>query len=60
MGYTYCTHCQVDGTICLGGEFKVTFNEVSQLDNYPIPKTENLLAQLGGGVQFTKLDLSRS
>ena len=49
-----------DGTIRICGDFKVTLNEVSKLDNYPIPKTEDLLAQLGGGVQFTKLDLSQA
>ena len=49
-----------DGTIRICGDFEVTLNEVSKLDNYPIPKTEDLLAQLGGGVQFTKLDLSQA
>ena len=49
-----------DGTIRICGDFKVTLKEVSKLDNYPIPKTEDLLAQLGGGVQFTKLDLSQA
>ena len=34
-------------------------NQVSKLDNYPIPKTENLLATLGGGNKFTKLDMSQ-
>ena len=43
-----------DDTIRICGDFKVTPNEVSKLDDYPIPKTEDLLAQLGGGVQFTK------
>lgn len=49
-----------DGTIRICGDFKVTLNEVSKLYNYPIPKTEDLLAQLGGGVQFTKLDLGQA
>ena len=29
------------------------------MDNYPIPKTEDLLATLGGGNKFTKLDMSQ-
>ena len=49
-----------DGTIRICGDFKVTLNQVSKLDNYPIPKTEDLLTQLGGGVHFTKLDLSQA
>ena len=49
-----------DGAIRICGDFKVTLNEVSKLDNYPIPKTEDLLAQLGDGVQFTKLYLSQT
>ena len=49
-----------DGTVRICGDFKVTLNEVSKLYNYPIPKTEDLLAQLGGGIQFTKLDPSQA
>ena len=30
------------------------------MDNYPIPKTEDLLATLGGGNTFTKLDMSQA
>jgi len=33
---------------------------VSKLDNYPIPKTEDLLPTLGGGEKFTKLDMSQA
>ena len=35
-------------------------NQVSKLDNYPIPKTEDLLATLGGGQKFMKLDMSQA
>ena len=49
-----------DGKLRICGDLKITLNEVSKLDNYPIPKTEDLLAQLGGGVQFIKLDLSQA
>lgn len=35
-------------------------NSVSKLDNYPIPKTGDLLAVLGGGQKFTKLDMSQA
>ena len=33
---------------------------MSKLDNYPIPKTEHLFAVLGGGEQYSKLDLSQA
>lgn len=35
-------------------------NAVSKLDNYQIPKVEDLFATLGGGEKFTKLDLSQT
>jgi len=37
-----------DGTVCICGVYKCTVNQVSKMDNYPIPKTEDLLATLGG------------
>ena len=32
-------------------------NKASKLDNYPIPKADDLFATLAGGQKFTKLDL---
>jgi hypothetical protein len=49
-----------DKSIRICGDYKVTVNKVSKLDNYPIPKTEDLYATLGGGKEFTKLDLSQA
>ncbi|CAC5380500.1 unnamed protein product [Mytilus coruscus] len=42
------------------GNYKVTFNQVSKLDNYPIPKTDDLYATLRGGQALSKLDLSQA
>ena len=42
------------------GDFKVTVNPVVTLDKYPIPRVEDLFAQLAGGKMFTKLDLSQA
>ncbi|CAC5398917.1 unnamed protein product [Mytilus coruscus] len=42
------------------GDYKVTINQVSKLDNYPIPKTDDLYATLSGGQAFSKLDLSQA
>ena len=49
-----------DQSIRICGDYKVTVNSVSKLDNYPIPKAEDLFATLGGGEKFTKLDLSQA
>ena len=48
-----------DGSVHICSNHKCTFNQVSKLDNYPIPKTEDLLATLGGGNKFTKLNMSQ-
>ena len=49
-----------DKSVRICGDYKVTVNAVSKLDNYPIPKTDDLLAELGGGKWFTKLDLTQA
>ena len=51
---------KLNGTVRICGDYKCTANQVSKLDNYPIPKTEDLLATLGGGNTFTKLDMSQA
>ena len=49
-----------DGSTRICGDYKTTVNLVSKLDSYPIPKVEDLLATLGGGDKFTKLDMSQA
>ena len=39
-------------------DYKVTANLAMKLDTHPIPKIEELLTAMAGGVSFTKLDLS--
>ena len=46
-----------DSTILIFGDYKQTINQVAKLDNYPIPKIEDLYATLREGVEFTRLDL---
>lgn len=46
--------------ICICGDFKVTIIQVSKLDQYPVPKIEDLLARLAGGKLLTKLDMSQT
>ena len=42
------------------GDFKLTVNQASKLDRYPIPKVEDLFVKLAGGKAFTKLDMSQA
>ena len=49
-----------EGTIRICGDYKQTINQAAKLDNYPIPKIEDLYATLGGDMEFTKLDLSQA
>ena len=51
---------KADNTIRICGDYKVTVDQVSKLDRYPIPKIEDLFAKLSGGTVFTKLDLSQA
>ena len=46
-----------DGKIRISGDYKVQALEV---DQYPLPKPENLFATLAGGKKFSTLDLSRA
>ena len=46
-------------SIHICGDFRGTVNPVSKLDRYPIPKVEDLFANLSGGRTFTKIDLSQ-
>ena len=49
-----------DNSIRIRGDYKTTVNQVSRVDNYPIPKVEDLLATLGGGEKCVKLDMSQA
>nr|MCH9717641.1 DDE-type integrase/transposase/recombinase [Gammaproteobacteria bacterium] len=49
-----------DKSIRICGDFKMTINKVSKLDRYPIPRIEDLFANLSGGISFSKLDLSQA
>ena len=46
-----------DGKVRICGDFKLTVNAATELEQYPLPKIEDLFAQLSGGEAFSKLDL---
>ena len=51
---------KVDGKVRVCGDYKLTVNRVSPLEQYPIPMLEYVCKKLTGGKQFTKLDLSHA
>ena len=46
-----------DGAVRVCGDFKVTVNPVLDIDDYPLPKIEEIFANLNGGTTFSVLDL---
>lgn len=49
-----------NGKVRICGNYECTVNKASKLDSYPIPKTEDLLATLGGGNKYSELDISQT
>ena len=49
-----------NGQFRICGDFKVTINQAPDVDQYSLPKPEDLIASLAGGKKFSKLDLSQA
>ena len=49
-----------DGRFRVCGDYKVTVNSALDVNQYPLPKPDDLFATLSGGQKFTKLDLSQA
>ena len=46
-----------DNSIRVCGDYKVTVNSVLEVDQHPLPNSEELFVTLSGGEKFSKLDL---
>ena len=49
-----------DGRFRICGDYKVTINQVLAVEQYPLPKPDELFATLARGKIFSKLDLSQA
>lgn len=51
------TPVKKDGSVRVCGDFKVTINSQLEVDEYPLPRIEDIYASLGGGTLFSVIDL---
>ena len=49
-----------NGGVRICGDYKVTVNRACTVDSYPLPRVDELLANLAGGQHFSKLDMSQA
>lgn len=49
-----------NGDIRLCGDYRVTVNPVLKMDQYPLPKIDDIFANLSGGKKFSKIDLTQA
>ena len=47
---------KADGSICICSDYKVTINPVLKVEQFSLPKPEDLFSTLAGGQKFSKLD----
>ncbi|XP_063534911.1 uncharacterized protein K02A2.6-like [Cydia strobilella] len=49
-----------DGNVRICADYKLTLNRMLEVDRYPLPRVDDLLARLYGGKRFSKIDLSQA
>ena len=49
-----------DGTVRVCSDYKRTLNQVCIVDQYPLPRIEDMFAMLAGGQKFTKINLTQA
>ena len=64
VDHSYCAvprgSIKENGSFRICGNYKVTINQALAVDQYSLPKPEDLFTSLTGGKVFTKLDLSQA
>ena len=54
MGSPDCPCVKNNGTVRICGNYKQTINKAAHCENYPLPRTEDLLATINGRQKFNK------
>ena len=49
-----------DGKVRICGDYKLTLNQATKTDPYPLPRIEDLFTSLSKGKSFSKLDLAHA
>ncbi|KAL3975969.1 inner nuclear membrane protein Man1 [Sarotherodon galilaeus] len=55
-----CTFSRKQVTVRICGDFKVSVNPVLRIDQYPLPRIEDIFTAVAGGKHFSKIDLAQA